>query len=166
MITAGVFVLGAGVAGYFGWLHHQQQRAERQQRCMLVGIVPLVVFLVIIDIAALFGLLYYLNHIPPDDTSLFRRYVERILNLESRKPAQWANQTVLIIALGMLFINLLIVAVIVMLGCRDHAVAPFIRIHIGDNNCCAVVANLSVGAAAVALVIAFAVRYVYRYLPI
>lgn len=64
MIIAGVFVLGAGVAGYFGWLHHQQQRAERQQRYMLVGIVPLVVFLVIIDIAALFGLVIWSGVLP------------------------------------------------------------------------------------------------------
>ena len=159
IIAAGVVALAAG---YFGWHHNQQeiQRARRQQQYMLV------IFLVIIDIAALVGLVYYINHIPPDNTSLLRRFVERILNLEPRKTVQWANQTVLFIALGMSFINLLVLGLIVVLGRQDHAVAPFIWIHIGDNNCCAVVANLSVGAAAVAIVIAFAVWCVYRYLPI
>ena len=67
------------------------------------------ILLVIIDIAALVGLMCYINHTPPS-----RRFVE--LNLES---VPWANQTVVIIALGMLFINLFVLGLIAVLGRRS-----------------------------------------------
>jgi hypothetical protein len=167
MIEAvGGLVIGAlGVAGYFGWRHNREEieRAQRQQRIVNFILVSIVVLLVAIDVGTL---VYFLNHTTPYDdsfTSLFRRYVERLLNLESRKPAQWDNQTVLLIALGiLLYVNCFFfgLAIVSMSGRRN---APLI--HIGDNNCCSAVANVSVGAAAATIVIALGIWSIYRNLP-
>ena len=158
---------GIAVAGWFHnqWRIRQLERQQENQRIVNLSLflIIVVILLVVIDVIVL---VYFLNNNTPNDSyaSLFQNYVKWIFNLGSRK--SWDNQTVLIIALGILlhFIQLLIVGLFVTCIIRRRdAVVPLINMHIGDNNYCSAVVKLSVGAAAVAFVTALAV---YRYLPI
>ena len=169
-VTTGAAVVLV-IGGLAGWLYNQsqiQQLKKQQEKQQVVNLtlflINIVVLLVVIDIGVL---VYFLNNNTPSDfyTTLFRRCVEWIFYFEPRK--SWDNQTVLIIALGILLIELLIIGLIAIckIG-RGNAVVPLINMHIGDNNYCSAVFRLSVGAAAVAFFIALAVWSIYRYLPI
>lgn len=154
MIAAGVVGGVLAVAGYLGW-HHNNQQIERQQRFInfiLFSIVLLVVLLAITDVA----ILVYFNTTNGDTyTGLFRKYVERLLNLEPR--TQWDNQTILFMVI-VLCVNVFFFGLLALLVSSRRG-APLI--HIGDNHCCSIVAKFSVGAAAVTVVIALAVWSVY-----
>ena len=168
MMIAAVVVVGALGLGY-GLLRNREkiEQVRRQQQVIstILLVFGIVFLLVIIDVAIL---VYFINYNPPSATdgdsytSLFRKYVERLLNLESNKSIKWDYQTVLFVGI-LLYINLFFFGLIGLFVCRKQE-RPYI--HVGDNISCSIVAKFSVGAAAVSIAIALATWSVYRNLPL
>lgn len=163
-----VVVVAAGALGLgVGLLRNREEieRVRRQQQVINTILFGIVFLLVIIDVAIL---VYFINYNPPSATdgdsytSLFRKYVERLLNLESNKPIKWDYQTVLFVGI-LLYVNLFFFGLIGLFVCQQRE-RPYI--HVGDNISCSIVTKLSVGAAAVSIVIALATWSVYRNLPL
>lgn len=156
MIAAGV--IGAlAVAGYFGLRRNREEieRVRKQQR--ISNFILFSVFLLVI--AGIVIVVYFVSNNTPSDSyaSILRGYVKSLFNLESGK---WDNWTIFFIVM-LLYIILFFFGLIIV--CRESS-SPQPYIHIGDNNCCSIVAKLSVGAAAITIIIALVVLAIYRNL--
>lgn len=163
----GIFVAGIalGAWGYYQWLRNGEQRERERRREKLCSYLALVllIFVIIIDAVALFYFLYY--HTPPTATggdsyaSTFRRFVEKLLNLESSRP-KLDYQFITIITI-LISINLFgLIGLLLSASGQERANGPLIHIGNNDTYCCSVV--LSVGAAAVCVCFVIVIWYVYQ----
>ena len=157
-----------GALGCYQWLRNEEQRERERRREKLCNylVLVLLIFVIIIDAVALFYFLYH--HTPPNATggdsyaSTFRRFVEKLLNLEPSRTKldyQFILIITILISINLFFLIGLIGLLLPTAG-QGRANWQLINIVRNDTYCCSIV--ISVGAAAVCICFVIVIWYVYQ----